>query len=566
MLRRSIRRPARALALILVPALVAACAQDGDPANPASAQGEAAAAVSSTAAGVSPSAGGFRVARDFSWAETLGGPKTPSASSAVERGSFGLFPVRDFELAAGECAGCATPAAALWYFREEVVAVPRGDARGDFPPLVWVGAPEVVEDARISSDGSALVEGGVETPFLIAARRAPATSSAYADRSTLRFFAERPVRVRGATRIEGGRAVFVARTIWPADARIDAARLELRPLRRGELLATLVEAQWGGTAPDRFPARMLFSRAASAGRATSADGSASAGRAASADAAAPSLAGKAVVAVVLSGAQGDDDGSRAGHLAVATGAFGPHGEWHDWLVDDFYPLDEASPKGIVSAPVPIDNYLFDLNSGQLYYRPAYMLVAVLANPGVAASVQGALQRAMLRYYCRAFDFDLARRNSTALSIEPLRELGWRIPTVGPTSVLAAVIAAPLTALVQRSLASGEHVYAALAAERTRLLPRVAFEVLGHDLLSLVENGRQASTPFERRLAEDVEAVLFVRLPQVPSSRREGTYPERSLLVYGARLLTDPGGYERPTAGAAEPFPAELAASCKTGAQ
>ena len=35
--------------------------------------------------------------------------------------------------------------------------------------------------------------------------------------------------------------------------------------------------------------------------------------------------------------------------------------------------------------LPMDNYLMDLNSGQSYYRPSYMLVAVLKHPDTACN-------------------------------------------------------------------------------------------------------------------------------------------------------------------------------------
>jgi hypothetical protein len=560
--------------LILVAALATGCAEDSDSTGSTSLP---------HAAPPAASAGGFRIAPPFRWADSASPEAAPAplavtpgasngsvASPALEHGAFGLFPARQFRIATPGCTDCGAPAAVLWYFRNELAVVPR-DAAGpsassgrgasasssrgasasassagsELPAVVWLGAPEIIDGAIVADDGSSLGSGGTELPLFIAPRL-PA-NTAYADRSTLRFFAGRTVRARGATRIADGRAVFVARTLWPSDARIDVRRLEPRPLRGNELLATLVEGEWGGRSEGRFPARLLYER-----------------RGATRD-----WAGKAVLAFVLSGAQGDDDGSRAGHLAIGTGRFGLNGEWRDWLVDDFYPLEPPNPKGIVSAPVPMDNYLFDFNSGQLYYRPAYMLVAVLRDEAVAFSVQRALQSTMLRYYCRAFDFDLARHNSTALSIDPLRALGWRIPEAGPTSVLAALLAAPLVALAQGSVASGEAVYAGLAQEQTRLLPRVAFEALGDDLLSLLAQGGRpggAATEFERRLIEDVEAVLFVRLPQVPSSRRVGTYPERSLIVYAARLLTDRGPYERPDSLAPEPIPHELAASCSEVSQ
>src|SRR5690606_7190277 len=112
-------------------------------------------------------------------------------------------------------------------------------------------------------------------------------------------------------------------------------------------------------------------------------------------------------------------------------------------------------------------------------------------------------------------------NSTALAIDPLRELGWRIPGVGPTSRIAGVAAAPVAAIVRRSFRVARSAYATFAAERTRLLPRVAFEVAGHDLLQLAAPGAREGdglTAFERMLAEDVQGLLFVRLPQVPSAR------------------------------------------------
>src|SRR5690606_26657698 len=307
---------------------------------------------------------------------------------------------------------------------------------------------------------------------------------------------------------------FIARTIFPEDERIDTAALREAPLRPNELLGTLLEAQTA------VRERLLYARTDPA-----------------------RWAGRPAVAFVLSGAQGDDDGSRAGHLAVATGVLGERGEWDQWLVTNFYPLLEGNAKGIIPATLPMDNYLYDLNSGQLYYRPGYMLVAVLSRPRAALEVQKALQETVLALQCGRLEFDRARRNSTAMTIDPLRELGWRIPAVGATSRIAGVAAAPIAALIRRSFRIGGSVYATFAAERTRLLPRVAFEVAGHDLLALAAAEDVPLTAFERTLAEDLEALLFVRLPQVPSSRRFGTYPTPSLWAYGTWLLADPGGYE-----------------------
>src|SRR6186997_923545 len=108
-------------------------------------------------------------------------------TSAVAAGSaFGLYPASDFRLADGLCTDCPTIAQALWYFRGEVIAVAKPGlpvasfatgvpviedlgtwlaARGpapvpEYPPLVWVAAPEVVHGARLSADTTALECGG----------------------------------------------------------------------------------------------------------------------------------------------------------------------------------------------------------------------------------------------------------------------------------------------------------------------------------------------------------------------------------------------------------------------
>jgi len=61
------------------------------------------------------------------------------------------------------------------------------------------------------------------------------------------------------------------------------------------------------------------------------------------------------------------------------------------------------------------------------------------------------------------------------------------------------------------------------------------ETVGPDLLSLVNTPQRALTPYEQILHEDVEAVLFVRIPQIPSSRAFGTYPVTSFGEYMARV-------------------------------
>src|SRR5262245_860560 len=93
---------------------------------------------------------------------------------ALAAGNQGLFPSTDFRAISGDCSDCATIPQARWYFSKDLVAVPRpgvgiaGMTRGIAaqedvrrwygsgggkdaarPPLVWIGSPELVVDARL---------------------------------------------------------------------------------------------------------------------------------------------------------------------------------------------------------------------------------------------------------------------------------------------------------------------------------------------------------------------------------------------------------------------------------
>lgn len=494
----------------------------------------------------------FTVVDPWNWSDTLRSPAPSSvARGALAEGRLGLHAANRFRLANGSCTDCPTPPAALWHFADEVVAVPATgpSAMGSInpvaptasrlPSLVWIGSPQVIDHASLGTDGRTLAVAGDVLPLALPPRNPLDRSDV--DASTAAFFRQRELRLRGAITSDAGRDVFVARTIWPQDSHIQRRALSLDPLARDELLTRLVDAQVIGDA-DAFPARLLFESPQASGE---------------------DWAGKPVIALVLSGAQGDDPGAGAGHLGVATGFFGPSGEWSDWLVENFYPHKRSSVKGIISASVPMDNYLLDINSGQLYFRPGYMLVAVLRRPEAAQEIQQALHRTMLDHYCGRIEYDAASRNSTAMSIDPLRQLGWRIPAAGPTSRVAGVLGAPLAAASQASLSAGRDFLKGLSTETTRLMPRVAFEVAGHDLLYLVQARPAAGlTRFEQQLVDDVQALVFVRLPQIPSTRRYGTYPVRSLLQFGARVNSEPS--RRPGRSDDEPLvlPAELRQGCE----
>ena len=93
---------------------------------------------------------------------------------------------------------------------------------------------------------------------------------------------------------------------------------------------------------------------------------------------------------------------------------------------------------------------------------------------------------------------------------------------------------------------------------TRLLPRVTYESIGTDLLTVLQPSEalRKLTPFEQWLVEDIEAVLYVHIPHIPSSRARGTYPVATLNEYQQRVPSDRSKWKT-IAVPPRPFPAEL---------
>jgi hypothetical protein len=418
-----------------------------------------------------------------------------------------------------------------WY----VKAVPADLAA--LPPMVWVGSPDVVTGVRLQPGGDGLtMKDGTSARFKLVLKIA--SNRAYYDASTAAFFQARALRIRGHVE-EGadGTPTVVVRSIWPQDYAMSFAQMKLAPAAAGETLDAMVrrEAKPGA---ERFETRLLWERNPGQPRAWD---------------------NHAVVGILLNGAQGDDDEAHGGHFAIVTGRFGPGGQWADWMVNNFYNLDSFSEKGIVAAMVPMDNYQMDLNSGQSYYRPSYMLVVVLKNDRVASAYQGAIQRVFNRFYRHDFLYEHAASNCAGISIDTLRSLGWHVPERGPTSYLKAVAAYPYMAVKDMSLESGRKSYAYLKEEQTRLYPAVAFSAIGGDLLGLV--GAAPSRPrepgaFEKMLQEDAEAIIFVRIPQIPSSRAYGTFPVASIDEYMKRVPEDRSKWQIVPVDP-RPFPAEF---------
>jgi len=80
----------------------------------------------------------------------------------------------------------------------------------------------------------------------------------------------------------------------------------------------------------------------------------------------------------------------------------------------------------------------------------------------------------------------------------------------------------------------------LRSDQTRLMPAAALEEAFGSLLALGngETGKDHG-PLARMLAQDLEAIAFVRFPQFPSSRAFGDAPAVTTWEYKARVPNDP---------------------------
>jgi hypothetical protein len=457
--------------------------------------------------------------------------------------ALGLYRGADFRLADGHCTDCPTIRQALWYFTQETIAVPNAgvpvatfatgvrttddlaawlaarpeEATAEHPPLVWIAAPQVIAGARLSADAAMLHRGDAAWRFDLVPK-IPANRS-YFDASSAAFLRDRSLKVRG--RVANG--AFVARTIWPEDFRLDRAppAASLAPtLPAAEGLRALVRAEPAGGARSPFAATTLWQRHAGA------------------DAAPP---GRAIIGIMVNGAQGDDDEAHGGHFALVTGRTRDDGAIGDWLANNFYSLDVESEKGILAAPAPLDNYLADLNSGQAWYRPSCLLVAVLSSERAPALLQAALHRVYSQFWRHQLVYRHAAMNCASISVDTLRALGWPLPARGAAGALVAALGFPLIAAKERSFAKARMAADYLTEDQTRLMPAAAFEEAGASLLALAAGATPARAgTLARWLATDLDALVFVRFPQLPSSRAFGDAPAVTPWEYHARIPAEPG--------------------------
>ena len=168
-----------------------------------------------------------------------------------------------------------------------------------------------------------------------------------------------------------------------------------------------------------------------------------------------------------------------------------------------------------------------------------MLVAVFKDHRVPALYQQAISRVFNHFYRHDFRYNHANANCAGINIETLRSLGWNIPKQGPSGRLKAIAALPYMAIKEGSLDKGKKAYDYLVAEKTDLYPFVAFSAAGEDILQrIVSKPDLAATPFEKMMTEDIEALMYVRIPQFPSSRAMGQAPVASLDEFMERTPQD----------------------------
>lgn len=447
----------------------------------------------------------------LSGALLLAAALAPAAFAAgVDSEPLGLYRAGDFEVTDGRCTSCSLSGAEHWYFDKETIAAPKS---GDLPPLVWLGSTAVIEHAHLAPDGKSLAAGNRTLAF--APIEKLSTNLSYYNESTIAFLAPHPLRIRGELENSAdGTPGVEARTIWPEDFNLPHG--EAKPLQAGESLMDLVKANGGARTP--YETRVLWQRNA-----------------------ALDWSGKPVIGFMLNGAQGDDDESLGGHFGTITGVY-TDGSMHDWLVNNFYGINAISEKGIIAGVTPMDKYLMDLNNGQAYYRPSYMLVAIMRNDAIARAYQADMNQTFARFYGHDFEYEHASNNCGGISSDGYRRLGWNFPVRGNPDKIKAIPAYAYVALTKHSLQDGRKIYDYLTAESTRLFPAVTFDAMGSDLLGLAQgSAKRELTPFEKQLSEDVEAIVYVHVPQIPSSRAFGSAPVASFSEY---MKTAPADHDK----------------------
>lgn len=422
-------------------------------------------------------------------------------------------------LMTGDCRVCPLLPQSKWYFAGQWLAISDEKIKTnaavllpdwladapviESPPPVWLGKPQVIQNAQLNPATQQLrLPNGQRLDWQLV-DKIPQNQS-YWNADTAAFFADKTVHMRGETI----NSEFIAETIWPVAWQVQNQTLQ--QLTDIETIEDWVRADQGGVSQPHQD-RLIWQRNKNA---------------------ADTAAGKPVLAIMLNGAQGDDHEALAGHFALVTGEFSHDGQYHNWLVNNYYSLDVVSEKGIIAGVTPMAKYLADLNGGQNYYRPSYMLVATLNDAAPVKQIQQSMNQIMQHFYRHSFQYQHADMNCTGISIDALKALGWHLPEKGNNGWLMAVGAYFYTLFSEADFAAARQIYDYLMTEASRLLPAVAFTTLSNDIIELAENRSDRTlSEFEQQLADNLDALWLVRIPQIPSSRALGDAPVFSFAEY-----------------------------------
>jgi hypothetical protein len=92
----------------------------------------------------------------------------------------------------------------------------------------------------------------------------------------------------------------------------------------------------------------------------------------------------------------------------------------------------------------------------------------------------------------------------------------------------------------QSVAQARIAYEYMTEDRTRLFPQAAFEDIGGELLRLATRGAgPADGELARTLASDLVALDYVQVPQLPSSRKFGSWAVVTPAEYYGKVPHDP---------------------------
>jgi hypothetical protein len=158
---------------------------------------------------------------------------------------------------------------------------------------------------------------------------------------------------------------------------------------------------------------------------------------------------------------------------------------------------------------------------------------------IPGTIQAASNRVYQHFYRNDFVYAHATNNCAGISVDVLHKLGWKVPQSGSESVLKASAAYWYIAAQERSLTKGRAIYDYLNTEMTRLFPAVAFDAIGNDMLNIAHTSSTATLSGDmQNMAGQLEAIYFVRIPQLPSSRADGLAPVYSFEQYQQQAPAD----------------------------